>query len=389
MYIVIDSLAQRGKDTWRMSYHPVFEDGSCGERDWYTIKGAKNKREAKKRANERRRELEELIADKPARALCGKTLLEWEIERVAKLVDVGSIQPSTAKGYVREIRMCKLLANADLAEIDEELALREIKRMRDADYKQNTITKRLRHIRQSLDKAVEAELINKNPVHKVKLPKMLPTRASALTVEERDRMLGLVRDMEGALPLAITFGLGLGVRGEEVCGFKWSDCKILQGKPYITVNRAVVRDGGKVVVKDPKTVASHRDIPMAPFIVRSLDKRREWFEKRCHKYHIRFSEKFYILGDIDGEPLNPDSMRRMFKSFCVNFDFDCTYHELRHTYATTMIASGLDVRSTTYLLGHSDPGFTLRVYCDADKSAVLRSVDVVNDMFAAADRSVI
>lgn len=381
MYIAIDSLAQRGADTWRMSYHPVFEDGSCGERDWFTIKGAANKREAKKKANERRRELEDLISDRPVRVRCGKTLLEWQGELVRALVDTGNIQETTGKGYLRDIQACKLLSDIDMAEINENLVQLEIKRMRDAGYSQNTIVRRLRLARQAIDKALAAGLVTSNPIRNVKLPKMTPTRASALSDDERDRMLELAKHMEGLLPLIILFGLSLGVRGEEACGFKWSDREIIQDRWFITVNRAAVSDGGRTVVKQPKTAYSIRTLPEADFLTKALERHRRWYLDRCEEHGVQFSEDFYILGDIDGRPMNPDTMRRLFKSFCVSFDFDCTYHELRHTFTTTMIAEGVDVRTVAYWLGHSDPGFTLRVYCDADKSAVLKSVGVVNSLF--------
>jgi integrase len=36
--------------------------------------------------------------------------------------------------------------------------------------------------------------------------------------------------------------------------------------------------------------------------------------------------------------------------------------DLRHTYASTLLASGVDIRTLTEYLGHSAPGFTLRTY---------------------------
>ena len=51
MHIVFDSLTQRAEGTWRLSYHPVFDDGSCGERIFETIK-APTRRSAKKKAGE-------------------------------------------------------------------------------------------------------------------------------------------------------------------------------------------------------------------------------------------------------------------------------------------------------------------------------------------------
>ena len=39
-----------------------------------------------------------------------------------------------------------------------------------------------------------------------------------------------------------------------------------------------------------------------------------------------------------------------------------TPHKLRHTYASILIATGVDPGVAMEQLGHADPGFTLRVY---------------------------
>jgi integrase len=41
---------------------------------------------------------------------------------------------------------------------------------------------------------------------------------------------------------------------------------------------------------------------------------------------------------------------------------DAGFHQLRHHYASTLLAGGVDVRMLADALGHRDPGFTLRVY---------------------------
>jgi integrase-like protein len=38
------------------------------------------------------------------------------------------------------------------------------------------------------------------------------------------------------------------------------------------------------------------------------------------------------------------------------------FHQLRHYYASRLLAAGVDVRSLADAMGHHDPGFTLRVY---------------------------
>ena len=45
------------------------------------------------------------------------------------------------------------------------------------------------------------------------------------------------------------------------------------------------------------------------------------------------------------------------------------FHELRHTFATTALQNGVDVKTVSAMLGHYDAGFTLRTYTYATRQA--------------------
>ena len=42
-----------------------------------------------------------------------------------------------------------------------------------------------------------------------------------------------------------------------------------------------------------------------------------------------------------------------------------TFHDLRHTFATIAMASSVDIKTVSVLLGHAAPAMTLRVYADS------------------------
>ncbi len=42
-----------------------------------------------------------------------------------------------------------------------------------------------------------------------------------------------------------------------------------------------------------------------------------------------------------------------------------TFHGLRHSFASLLLANGIDIRTVSELLGHADPAMTLRVYAHA------------------------
>jgi integrase len=52
----------------------------------------------------------------------------------------------------------------------------------------------------------------------------------------------------------------------------------------------------------------------------------------------------------------------------VCLDFDCHPHQLRHTYATRLFEDGCDLKQVQYLMGHSRPEMTLRVYVHFQKA---------------------
>ena len=69
----------------------------------------------------------------------------------------------------------------------------------------------------------------------------------------------------------------------------------------------------------------------------------------------------FILGTQEPEsrPYNPALLGKEYAAFCKMNGFNCTFHDLRHTFATMMIAGGTDVRTVASYLGHSSVSMTL------------------------------
>ena len=42
-----------------------------------------------------------------------------------------------------------------------------------------------------------------------------------------------------------------------------------------------------------------------------------------------------------------------------------TFHDLRHAFTAIAVASSVDIKTVSVLLGHADPAMTLRVYADS------------------------
>lgn len=379
MHIVFDSLTQRAEGTWRLSYHPVFDDGSCGERIFETIK-APTRRSAKKKAGEIRvqRESEYLNqGEEPQR--CGTTLREWTEQVTDEAVASRRIQVKTAESYKIAVNACELMADVDLADLTVPLAKESFASMlAEGKRSEGTCIRYFKHARAMVDEAVLEGIVTDNPLRRVRLPKKRPRKARALTGEEGEKLAEIMRAASGLMKTAIALGRYLGVRSEEACGFRWVDrYTSISGQRFIMIDRAICVEKGRVRAKCPKTESSRRSLPEIDELSALLDERMREQQEAARAHNVKWSESMYILGGVNGLPMNPKELGRQFRAMCDAVDLDCTYHKLRHTFATRMIALGVDVRTVARWLGHSDPGFTLRVYCDADDQALFDSIDKV------------
>ena len=69
------------------------------------------------------------------------------------------------------------------------------------------------------------------------------------------------------------------------------------------------------------------------------------------------------------QAVQPHLLGKEYAAFCKMNGFNCTFHDLRHTFATMMIAGGTDVRTVASYLGHANVAMTLNTYADVDPDA--------------------
>lgn len=105
-------------------------------------------------------------------------------------------------------------------------------------------------------------------------------------------------------------------------------------------------------------------------------------QQRARAFGFKFGDP-YILGtqEPDSRPYNPTALGKDFAAFCKMHGFKCTFHDLRHTFATMMITNGCDVRTVASYLGHSSVSMTLNIYADVDPDAKRTAVSKVEDSF--------
>ena len=69
------------------------------------------------------------------------------------------------------------------------------------------------------------------------------------------------------------------------------------------------------------------------------------------------------------------SWQRMWESYLSKLDFDFTAHQLRHTYASMLYEAGVDVKTASELLGHSDIEITMKIYTHLTEKGKKQSIE--------------
>lgn len=138
---------------------------------------------------------------------------------------------------------------------------------------------------------------------------------------------------------------------------------------------------GGFYLKEPKA-GEARTLPLTAHTFHLLTGMKDDIQWMCRKLKVKLLNT-YILGTLESEsrPYNPTQLGKDFATFCKMNGFDCTLHDLRHTFAAFMVAEGADVRAVSGYLGHANPSMTLDIYADVNPEAKERAVKYIEGAF--------
>lgn len=190
-----------------------------------------------------------------------------------------------------------------------------------------------------------------------------------LTVKKKDREMRvlsraeqealirtLLQDMDSC-KFGILLSLYTGIRIVELCALQWDDIciesstlKVRKTMQRIQNTNIDAEAKTKVIITEPKSQCSIREIPLPQFIINIAKQ-------------FQNNPQAYILSGEETKYVEPRTMQNRFKSLIVQSGIDdANFHALRHTFATRCIEVGFELKSLSEILGHANVNITLNRY---------------------------
>lgn len=221
----------------------------------------------------------------------------------------------------------------------------------------NMRAKGIRVFRAAMNAALRLELIDRNPVAAIRAPKVVRRQIRSLEPEECSRLVRAAQSHR--IGDIVTVAIMTGLRKAELFALRWEDVDLQAS--VITVRRALEEVAGKLRVKEPKSAAGRRSVVLEGLCVQALQSRKQKAEAEgmgCDVVGL-------VFPDADGGHLRGSNFdRRVWHPIrnSAKLDESVKFHDLRHTQASLLLATGAHPKVVQERLGHSDCALTLRTY---------------------------
>lgn len=334
--------------------------------------------DTEREVNDKMRAKKRLYEEKQNNALPSEVSVDITVEKWIKIwvrdYKKLNIAQSTLNGYISKIKSYiipyfKGMKVIDVGKRDFQLMINGlIERKKPLSYKTRKDT--LGIGRMIFQSAIDdVPLIEYNPAVGVKLGKKEPPKEKEImSIEEQLEVMQILMSEYNGIAFFALFTLG--VRASELAGLLWKDLdeiceniKIDRGFQVLDIyDDDLKRIGIERKYTDLKSYNSHRKIPVISILKEEL-----------LKYKRQIMENLNITdeSELDNESIfrtklgniSADYLRHRLNNVLRKYNLrKVTVHELRHTFATRCLESGIDMKTLQMLLGHADYSTTANIY---------------------------
>lgn len=338
------------------------------------------------------------------------------------------LQPKTVENYKAELKdkILPVLGHLKLSELRPAtlnsffVSMTKDGARRDGKpggYSRATIKKTQDVLSSVLRTATEWEIIEKNPMDKVRsVGECAAEKVEFFTPEQAATFLDFIekpykvktkghkrtddtgkdytvgdyeRTKEVPEQLRVLFNLAIygGLRKGELLALEWSDIDF--ENDTVTISKAVSVVAGQQITKEPKTKTSRRTVSIPHF----LTQRIKTLKVDRLKYRLSLGDYWqgaeWLFIQDNGKQMSYSTPYSAFQDIIARYNVGkkadkrlpaIPFHGLRHTSATLLIASKQDVRTVSSRLGHAQASTTMNIYAHALQETDRKAVNALENM---------
>lgn len=331
------------------------------------------------------REIEEQLVAVATGAAPPETITVAELVERWLVARARELRPKTIEGYEHTVNRHLLphLGHIEVRELTPYHVQSWIDELAAAGVGATTLGHAVKRLRSALDGAVRLGLVSTNAARLASAPSPQKSTYAILTKEQVEQLLA-VAETDHFHPLWHLLALA-GLRRGEALGLRWRDVDL--GKREIHVKQTVEVVRSRPVIGKPKTKSAIRTIAIPEMLVTALrqHKDRQTFHAtsmRTGPFADLYLDRDLVICTETGGPHNPANIYDHLSAMLEKASLPrVRVHDLRHTYASHLIADGVPLPVVAKQLGHASPAITMQVYAHMVPGQQREAADAIERLF--------
>ena len=360
------SVSQRKDGTWTARFTiGVNEHGKQKIKAFY----GKSEREVRRKLNDFKKEYYKNSSTSVQRSTVQQYMTRWLNENKKN-----SLKPKSFDRLEQTLtyQVLPKIGHLQVAALQSDDVQKMINDLKEEGKSYSTVKKAYDAVNDCFRTGVIQRTVVFNPALGVTIPQRKSFGVSQIKYHEADAVVSICNAATSVyskgqrvyrLGDAIILDLNTGLRLAELAALKWADIDFDAKVLHVNSTRVVVKDRSPDAEKQYITL--EQDSTKSASGDRCVDLNDTAMES-LRRLHDITGEYEYVLATKDGNPISLRYLDRMCRKIEVaaGLPDDQIYgmHALRHTFATTLFANGVDIKTISELLGHSDITITYNTY---------------------------
>ena len=352
------SIRKRRDGRWEAQYSVKRQsDGKTVRRSIY----GKSRQEVQEKLQEVLVSIHQDEYIEPSRITVGQWLYQW-----LRTYCLSLKKNSTCTGYEDEIKLhiVPYLGSIRLQDLKPQQVQLAVNALVQQGKAPATVRKAHAILHAALGRAVIDQMIKHNPSEYTVLPKM--ERHDIRYLTQTERFIQHLPDC--SVGRALYFILGTGIRAGELSGLRWSDVQ----DDRFTVRQTVRRNRDftegtptrtHLEFGTPKSNAGHRAIPLTTKMQELIQEHRRLQAVTRLAAGEEWNDNDLVFCTELGTPYELRNLNRVLHRTLVKAGLHTMgAHSLRHSFATRAVEAGMDIRTLSEILGHTQVSLTMQLY---------------------------